>query len=133
MADHHGPGVDASPLHADQVLERELREALRSEGEIELFKVIQQGLAVRAELQQSAIVRSMLSAMWSTVADFFEAVTAAETLAGLEHNDPLVLHHQRMRANFSVVADVNQSFKKSAEAEEELVAVDDMESEIEDL
>lgn len=127
-----GPDVDQSALSSDDVLERELREALKSEGEIELFKKIQDSLAVESELRKNPLVRKILHGMWDEVAVFFALVTEADTLAGLDANDPLVLGHQRMAANFSVVAGINQTFKDAAEAEGTLRAVDDMGHTIED-
>lgn len=133
MADvDRGPDVDQSALYSDAVMEAELRESMRSEGEIELFKIISRALSVRSELANSVVVKQMLGQMWSMVADFFEAVTEAPTLAGLPHDDPMVLLHQRMLANFTVVAGVNQTLIAAREAEQELRAVDDMEHEIED-
>ena len=122
----HGPEVDTSQVYADDVLERELRDALKSEGEIELFKRINKALRVKGELADSETVRQMLADMWENVAEFFEAVTDAKTLAGLANDDELVLQHQLMRANFAVVANVNQLFKEASEAEVELTAVDQM-------
>jgi hypothetical protein len=125
MADH-GPEVDTSAVYADGVMERELREATKSEGEIELFKVVRQSLRVRGELANSEVVKRALSVIWGNVAEFFEAVTEAETLAGLSHDDPIVNHHQRMLANFTVIADINQTLKAGNDAERELTAVDQM-------
>ena len=133
MADvDRGPDVDVSALDDDAVIERELREAFRSEGEIELFKVISRMLAVKSELANSVIVKKMLADMWGVVSEFFDTISEAPTIAGLAHDDSLVLLHQRMQANFTVVAGVNQTFKDSREAEEELRAVDDMDHKIED-
>ena len=133
MADpDRGPSVDQSSLMDDQVLERELRDALRSEGEIELFKIIQTSLQVRNELADTASVRVMLSGMWNNVADFFEEIVSAPTLAGLAADNALVAKHQRMLANFAVVSDINQTFKSAVEAEAELRAVDDMDIDRED-
>lgn len=123
----HGPDIDTSALYADGVMERELREATRSEGEIELFKIVQQSMRIRGELANSAIIKNMMSAMWNNVAEFFESVTAAETLANLSYDDPIVCRHQKMLANFTVIADLNQILKAGKEAETELVSVDHME------
>ena len=131
MADH-GPKVDTSQVYDDDVLERELRDALKTEGEIELFKLVNKALAVKRELADTEAVRQMLSGMWSNVAEFFETVTAAPTLAGLSPDDDLVLQHQRMRANFDVVAGINQLFKQASEAEAELVSADQMSHEAEE-
>ena len=78
MADR--PSVDTSNVYGDDVLERELRDALKSEPEIELFKLINKSLRVRAELADTETVKIMLSQMWSNVADFFEVVTEVPTL-----------------------------------------------------
>lgn len=56
----------------------------------------------------------------------FESVTEAPTLANLSHDDPIVCQHQKMLANFTVVADLNQILKAGKEAEDELVSVDHM-------
>ena len=127
-----GPSVDQSLLMDDGVLEAELRNALRSEGEIELFKAIQTMLQVKNELANSAAVRVMLSGMWTNVADFFDEIVTAPTLVGLAPDDNLVAKHQRMQANFTVVSDINQIFKSAEEAEVELRAVDEMDHERED-
>jgi hypothetical protein len=116
----------------DGVLERELREALKSEGEIELFKIVQQMFQIEGELANSAAVKQMLSGMWQNVIEFFALMTETPTLAGLAPDHDLVLQHQRMLANFIVVANVNAVFKAAREAETELRAVDDMGHEIED-
>jgi hypothetical protein len=130
MADR--PGVDTANLYNDDVLEKELRDALKSEPEIELFKLINKSLRVRAELADTEIIRVMLGKMWGTVADFFEVVTEAPTLAALPHDDPLVLAHQRMKANFEVVSEINNLFKQAGEAEVDLKAIDQMEHETEE-
>ena len=127
-----GPSVDQSSLMSDGILERELREALKSEGEIELFKIVQQMFQIQGELANTAVVKQMLHGMWDNVIEFFALMTETKTLAGLDPNDELVLQHQRMLANFAVVANVNAVFKAAREAETELRAVDDMEHEIED-
>lgn len=127
-----GPSVDQSSLMSDEVLERELRETLRSEGEIELFKVVQQKFQIESDLRNSAVAKQMLSGMWANVIEFFALMTEIKTLAGLAPDNDLVLRHQRMLANFDVVAGVNAIFKASREAEIELRAVDDMDRERED-
>lgn len=131
MADH-GPEVDTSQLYGDDVLERELRDAMKSEGEIELFKLVAKGLRVRGEVATTETVSIMLSQMWSNVADFFETVTEAPTLAGLAHDHDLVVQHQRMKANFEVVAGINNLFKQASEAEVDLLAADQMADETEE-
>ena len=128
MADH-GPEVDTSQVYSDDVLERELRDAMKSAGEIELFKLVAKGMRVRGEVAETECVAIMLSKMWSNVADFFESVTEAETLANLLPDSELVLQHQRMLANFNVVAGINELFKQSSEAEAELTAIDHMSDE----
>lgn len=132
MEPDRGPGVDQSSLMDDDVLERELRSALKSEGEIELFKIIQKMMQVQGELQRSVVVKQMLSGMWGNVIEFFALMTEVPTLAALPPDHDLVIKHQRMIANFDVVADVNAIFKAAREAEAELRAVDDMGHEIED-
>jgi len=127
-----GPGVDQSSLMSDDVLERELRDNLKSEGEIELFKVVQKKFQIEGDLANSAVVRTMLYGMWANAIEFFALMTETKTLAGLAPDDDLVLEHQRMRANFDVVASVNAIFKAAREAETELRAVDDMGHDIED-
>ena len=133
MADpDRGPDVDQSSLMADGVLERELRDALKSEGEIELFKIIQHMFQIDGELAKSVIVRQMLSGMWENVIEFFALMTETTTLAGLAPDNDLVVQHQRMLANFNVVAGINAVYKAAREAETELRAVDDMGQERED-
>lgn len=133
MADpNRGPGVDQSSLMEDDVLERELRNALKSEGEIELLKIVQKKFQVESDLDKSVIVRQMLSGMWENVIEFFAMMTETPTLAALAPDDDLVIEHQRMLANFAIVANVNAVFKAAREAEIELRAVDDMDHEIED-
>ena len=132
MADH-GPAIDTSAIYDDEdVLERELRQALKSEGEIELFKVINRSLQVRQELANTQTVRIMLANMWEGVADFFESVTEAPTLAGLANDHELVVQHQQMKANFAAVGAINELFKDAREAEQELASVDLMTKEVED-
>jgi hypothetical protein len=134
MADpDRGPSVDQSFLMEDGVLERELRDALKSEGEIELLKIIQRKFQIENDLANSPIVRQMLSSMWENVIEFFALMTEAPTLVALEPDATLVLQHQRMLANFAVVAGVNAVFKAAKEAEIELRAADDMGHEIEEL
>ena len=134
MADpDRGPDVDQSSLMADGVLERELRDALKSEGEIELFKIIQHMFQIDGELAKSVIVRQMLSGMWENVIEFTALMTETPSISGLAPDHDLVLQHQRMLANFDVVAGVNAVFKAAREAETELRAADDMGHEIEDL
>lgn len=134
MADpDRGPELDTSRLYDDDVLEREVQSALNStDREVELFKVINRMLRVRGELQNNEMARIALSGMWENVADFFDAIIEAKTLAGLEHDDDLVVMHQRMLANFTVVNNINAVFGAAREAEVELRANDDMTHEIED-
>ncbi len=132
MAEHHGPELDDSRLYDDSVLERELQEALGSnDREVHLFKVINKMLRVKRDLQ-SETTKIMLTGMWGNVADFFDAVVGADTLIGLAPDDKLVTLHQRMKANFSVVSDVNAVFGEAREAESELRSADDMDNEIEE-
>lgn len=132
MADDHGPDLDNSRLYDDDVLERELQQALGStDREIELFKAINQMLRVKADLQNET-TKITLAGMWGNVADFFDAVTEADTLIGLAPDHKLVTLHQRMRANFSIVSDINAVFGNAREAEGELRALDDMDHEMPD-
>ena len=124
--------IDVGPLSDDTVLERELRQALKSSGEIELFKTVNKSLRVRGELADNESVKTILSAMWEIVATFFEKITEADTIAGLDSSHALVLLHQKMRANFDCVALINATLKQGHEAEEELRAMDQMEHEVED-
>lgn len=116
--------MDETNFFEDKTLERELREAMRSEEEISLFRVVRDNLQVKDELANSKSVQVILSGMWSAVADFFDAICAADTIAGLAANDELVIRHARMRANFDAVAAINQSFKDARLAEEQLTAED---------
>ena len=122
--------ADVGSLTDDDVLELELRQALKSEGEIELFKIVNKAMRIRGELASSEAVKTIMTAMWTNVADFFEAVTSAETLQNLPNDDKIVLMHQDMRANFNAVALINGSIKDGHEAEKELQAMDHMEHEI---
>jgi len=132
MAADHGPDLDNSRLYDDDVLERELQEALGSnDREVHLFKVINKMLRVKSDLQ-SEITKIMLTGMWNNVAEFFDAITSADTIAGLPADHALVTLHQRMKANFSVVSDVNAVFGDAREAESELRSADDMDHEIEE-
>lgn len=118
--------IDVGPLTDDAVLERELQQALKSEGEIELFKTVNKALRLRQELAKTEAVRTILAGMWEVVADFFETVTEADTLAGLGHDHKLVILHHKMRANFDCVAAMNATLKQGHEAEDELRAIDQM-------
>lgn len=122
-----GPDVDTSRLYDDDVLEREVQQALGStDREVELFKVINGMLRVKAELATSEFIKIALTGMWANVADFFDTVAEADTLANLPHDHDLVIMHQRMKANFTVVSNINAVFKDAREAENELRANDDM-------
>jgi len=122
-----GPEVDTSRLYDDDVLEREVQEALGStDREVELFKTINAMLRVKAELANNESIKIALAGMWSVVADFFDAIAGADTIAGLPHDHELVVLHQRMKANFTVVSNINAVFKDAREAEDELRANDDM-------
>lgn len=129
----HGPDLDVSALYDDGVMELELQQALKSEGEIELFKLVQKALRVRGELANSEMVRIILAGMWEDVASFFDAIYSADTLADLSHDSPIVCQHQRMLANFEVIANLNRTLKAGKEAEDELKAIDQMDHTIEDL
>ena len=126
MSDELNP---ESAIYEDDVaLERELRRALRGEDEIILFKKIQQALQVDKDLQDSATIREIVQQMWGTVAEFFDQVAEANTLQGLEADDKLVILHKDMQANFRCVATINAVFKESKAAEEQLIALDDMDA-----
>ena len=133
MADpDRGPDIDTSRLYDDDVLEREVQQALGSTDlEVELFKVINKMLRVKGDLQNET-VKIALAGMWANVADFFDAITTADTLAGLPHDHELVTMHQTMKANFTVVSNINAVFSDAREAETELRALDDMDQEIEE-
>jgi len=126
MADDVGSIID------DDVLERELQQAMKSEGEIELFKIVNKSLRIRGELANSESVRVMMSLMWANVADFFDAVTNCTSLQDLAAENHVVALHHEMRANFKVVATINATIKAGREAENELRAVDQMEHDSEE-
>lgn len=123
---------DTSPVYDDEVLAAELRAAMKSEGEIELFKVINRALRVKDELANTEAIRVMLSSMWQNVADFFDGIVEAPSLAMLPHDHELVVRHKDMQAHFRAVASINQVFKDADSAEEQLVANDQMQREQEE-
>jgi hypothetical protein len=125
--------VDVGPLTDDLVLERELRQALKSEGEIELFKAVNKRLRIGGELVNSEVLQGAVNAMWDQVGEFFDKLTVAPTIALLEPDHELVAAFHRMQANFEVIAGINATLKAGREAEEELQAIDDMTHDAEEL
>mgnify|MGYP001813377987 CR=1 FL=1 len=124
--------LDPEEFFEDRVLERELRESMRSEEEIDLFKLVRDSIAIRGELAESKALKVVLAGMWENVADFFERVTEAETLAMLPVNDELVIAHNNMRADFAAVARINATLKAAREAEVELMTRDMETEQLED-
>lgn len=110
----------------DNELELELRNALKSEPEIELFKIINRAMLVKDELANSPAIRAILQDQWRTVAEFFDRITNAPTLAGLPGDHELVVLHKDMQANFRAVASVNAIFKEAIAAEEQVLTFDQM-------
>jgi len=123
---------ETGPIYDDIELESELRAALKTEPEIELFKVINRAMRVKDELANNEVVKVMLQDMWRNVAEFFDAITDANTLVGLTENSPIVVSHKDMQANFRAVAAVNMIFKEADNAEEQLIASDQMQREQEE-
>ena len=124
--------VDSGPVFDDIELERELRAAMKGEPEIALFKTINRALRVKDELANTEAVRAILNPMWETVAEFFQRIVDADTLQGLDEHHEIVVLHKDMQANFRAVAAINQVFKESNLAEEQLLAMDQMQQEQED-
>jgi len=117
---------DIGTIYDDQELERELRQALRSEGEIELFKVIREGMAVGDELINNPVIQAIVTDMWRVVAEFFDEIVNADTLQGMTHECKLVVMHKDMQSNFRAVAAINAKLKAAKVAEEHLVSEDQM-------
>lgn len=120
---------DTSPVYDDEVLAHELRQALKSDGEIELFKVINRSLRVKDELANTETIRTLLQFFWQNVADFFDEIVEIDSIAHLEHTHPLVVKHKDMQAHFRAVASINAVFKDAETAEEQLIANDQMDRE----
>ncbi len=129
---HPDAQQETGAIYDDDELEFELRQALKTEPEIDLFKTINRAVRLKDELANSEVIKVMLQGMWQNVADFFDQVTNAPTLAGLEPDHPIVVSHKDMQANFRVVAAVNAIFKEANSAEDQLVADDQMTREQED-
>ncbi len=123
---------DESATYSDALLEHELRQAMKTEPEIDLFKVINRSLRVKDELANNETIRIILQDMWTDVAEFFHSMVEADTLAGLKHDDPMVVAHKDMQANFRAVAAVNASFKEAQMAQQQLEASDQMDHEQQD-
>jgi len=117
---------DIGPIYDDNALEVELRNALKSEPEIELFKVINKAMRVKDELANNDAIKAILQDQWRTVAEFFDRITEAPTIARLAHDDELVVLHKDMQANFRAVAAVNSVFKDAQAAESQVLAYDQM-------
>ena len=124
---------ESGPIYSDLELERELRFALKSEPEIDLFKVVNKALRVTAELANNESVKTILQSMWLTVADFYALVVECPSLANLPESDLLVIAHQDMKANFRAVAAINAVFSEASLAEAALSSQDDMQREQEDF
>lgn len=129
----HDVNEDTSPVYEDEVLAAELRAAMKSEGEIELFKQINRMLRVKHELANTETLGTVLAKMWEQVADFFELLAEAPTLAQLPHDHTIVVAHKDMQANFRAVGAINQVFSDAEAAEQQVVAQDQMTREQEDL
>ena len=123
---------ETGPIYDDAELEAELRGALKSEPEIELFKVINKAMRVKDELANNEAIKAIVRDMWQNVAEFFDAIVNHGSLAQLAEDDPIVVAHKDMQANFRAVAAVNMVFKDAKVAEEQLIAADQMSREQED-
>jgi len=123
---------ESGPIYSDMELEAELRLALKSEPEIDLFKEINKAMRVKDELANNESVKAIVRDMWKNVADFMDSIINADTLAGLTHKDQLVVSHKDMQANFRAVAAINAVFKDADMAEAALSAQDEMQREQED-
>lgn len=133
MAIPNDAEIELGEIYSDVELERELRLAMKTEPEIDLFKTINKALRVREELVASEAVQAVLQSMWQNVADFYARVIEADHLIGLPADHELVIAHLDMKADFRAVAAVNLLFKDSKTAELALVASDQMTREQEDL
>lgn len=121
---------DRARFYEDDVqLEKELRAAMRSDEEIDLFKTVRRALAVRDELANSEVVQLVVGTMWEQVAEFAENLFAADTICNLPPDHELVLAHTRMRANIDAVARINGVITEGKAAEQQLVANDELERE----
>jgi len=123
---------DTSPVYDDDVLAAELRAAMKTEPEIELFKVINRAMRVKDELANTETIRTMLQHFWQNVAEFFDEVVEADTLARLPHDHSIVVRHKDMQAHFRAVSAINAVFTDADAAEEQVVAVDEMQREQEE-
>jgi hypothetical protein len=128
--------AETNEFFDDTQLEREMRLALAGrEGEAEdlrLFRQLANRLDVQKELANSPVIKAILYDMWENVALFFDSVTNAKTLIGLEPGDALVLSHQRMQADFSCINAINRKLVEGRLAEARLLAGEDMERDQED-
>ena len=126
---HPDAREETGPMYDDQELEIELRHALKSEPEIELFKEINRAVRVKDELANNETIKAILQDQWRTVADFFDAIVHIGSLQDLQSDHPLVTAHKDMQAGFRAVASVNMIFKNANSAEAQLVATDQLERE----
>lgn len=122
------PGLqpDLSKVYDDSELEKELRMALKSEPEIDLFKSINRAMRVKDELANNEAVKTIVRDMWTNVAEFFDQVVNIGSIQELPHSHDLVVAHKDMQANFRAVAAINGIFKESTIAEQTLLAEDQM-------
>lgn len=130
----HDAKIDSGPVYDDDILERELKQSMKVEGreDIELFKQVTAGIRLREELAGSEVAKIALRDMWEKVANFFDMLSTAPTIAGLSVNDALVVAHSDMQANFRVVAAINEALKVSLDAEQQVCAMDDMSKPVEE-
>jgi len=124
---------ETGAIYNDVELERELRLAMKTEPEIDLFKTINKAMRIKDELANNESVKALLQSMWRNVEDFYALIIEADNIIGLEPSHDLVVAHLDMKANFRAVAAINMVFKDSEAAEIALVATDQMTREQEDL
>lgn len=118
--------MDERQTYDDQTLERELREALRGEAEIGLFKQVRDRYRVKDELANSAVIKAIVQEIWDNCANFFEEIVSAPSLIGLGPTDDLVKMHYRMQADWRSISAINRKLIEGRLAEEDLVAEDQM-------
>ncbi len=124
----------APDLLDDVVLARELKDAMgSSDDDIALYQKIREQMVIKDELANTETIRVVVRSMWKNVANFFGELTEIPTLANLDPDSSLVVRHADMLASFRVVADINRVFIDAVEAENELLARDNMDIDIEDL
>lgn len=128
------PGLqrDQSDLYDDVELEKELRMALKTEPQIDLFKTINNAMRVKDELANNQAVKTIVRDMWTNVAEFFDEIVKVGSIQDLPHDHDLVVAHKDMQANFRAVAAINGIFKEATVAEQTLLAEDQMNREQED-